>query len=86
MWTDRWDPLAMVTVCTMIAIIIGLPIGYSDGSAPTAQLRSFNSAPGDVCDDAELRLPHPTSIVISASATGARLIAVVIYAVPPMIA
>ena len=83
LWEDTMTTLAMVTVCTLIAIVVGIPIGIL-----MARSERFQSAINPVLD---VMQTMPTFVylipVVMIFGIGKvpGLIAVVIYAIPPMI-
>ncbi|CAN7318154.1 proline/glycine betaine ABC transporter permease [Rhizobium rhizogenes] len=83
LWGDTMVTLAMVTVCTLIAIVIGLPIGIL--MARSDRLQSIINPTLDVMQTMPSFVYLIPVVVIFGIGKVPGLIAVVIYAVPPMI-
>jgi glycine betaine/proline transport system permease protein len=83
LWNDTMITLAMVTVCTMIAIVIGLPLGIL--MARSDRLQSIINPTLDVMQTMPSFVYLIPVVVIFGIGKVPGLIAVVIYAVPPMI-
>ncbi|TCL73875.1 proline/glycine betaine ABC transporter permease [Rhizobium sp. BK251] len=83
LWNDTMITLAMVTVCTLIAIVIGLPIGIL--MARSERLQSIVNPILDVMQTMPSFVYLIPVVVIFGIGKVPGLIAVVIYAVPPMI-
>ncbi len=83
LWGDTMVTLAMVTVCTLIAIIIGLPIGIV--MARSDRLQSIINPTLDVMQTMPSFVYLIPVVVIFGIGKVPGLIAVVIYAIPPMI-
>jgi hypothetical protein len=83
MWEDTMKTISMIFVCTVISIVRRHPIGIADGALePGAGDRQPD--PRRHADHAELRLPDPGRHALGIGKVPG-LIAVVIYAMPPMI-
>jgi glycine betaine/proline transport system permease protein len=82
MWDDTMKTVSMIFVCTVLSIVIGIPIGIL--MARSDRLQNHQPDPRRDADDAELRLSHPVVMIFGIGKVPG-LIAVVIYAVPPMI-
>ena len=67
MWDDTMRTLSMIFVCTVISIVIGLPIGILMARSDRVQ-RSVNPILDVMQTHAELRLPDPGRHAASASA------------------
>lgn len=83
LWEDTMVTLAMVTVCTIVAIIIGLPVGIL--AARSDRVQSFVTPILDVMQTMPSFVYLIPVVVIFGIGKVPGLIAVVIYAVPPMI-
>ncbi|MEZ2127216.1 MULTISPECIES: ABC transporter permease [unclassified Sinorhizobium] len=83
LWNDTMVTLAMVTVCTIIAIAIGLPIGIL--MARSERLQAIINPILDVMQTMPSFVYLIPVVVIFGIGKVPGLIAVVIYAVPPMI-
>jgi glycine betaine/proline transport system permease protein len=83
LWGDTMVTLAMVTVCTLIAIVIGLPIGIL--MARSDRLQSIINPILDVMQTMPSFVYLIPVVVIFGIGKVPGLIAVVIYAIPPMI-
>ena len=83
LWNDTMVTLAMVTVCTFIAIIVGLPIGILMARSERAQ--SIINPILDVMQTMPSFVYLIPVVMIFGIGKVPGLIAVVIYAVPPMI-
>ncbi|WP_075292709.1 ABC transporter permease [Pararhizobium arenae] len=83
LWNDTMVTLAMVTVCTFIAIIIGIPIGIL--MARSDRVQSFVNPVLDVMQTMPSFVYLIPVVMIFGIGKVPGLIAVVIYAVPPMI-
>ncbi|MDE1995500.1 MAG: proline/glycine betaine ABC transporter permease [Rhizobiaceae bacterium] len=83
LWNDTMVTLAMVTVCTLIAIVIGLPIGIL--MARSDRLQSVINPTLDVMQTMPSFVYLIPVVVIFGIGKVPGLIAVVIYAIPPMI-
>ncbi|WP_415183742.1 ABC transporter permease [Phaeovulum sp.] len=83
LWTDTMTTLAMVTVATFVAILIGLPLGIL--MARSDRFQSFLSPLLDVMQTLPSFVYLIPVVVIFGIGKVPGLIAVVIYAVPPMI-
>ena len=83
LWGDTMITLAMVTVCTLIAIVIGLPIGIL--MARSDRMQSIVNPILDVMQTMPSFVYLIPVVVIFGIGKVPGLIAVVIYAVPPMI-
>jgi glycine betaine/proline transport system permease protein len=83
LWNDTMITLAMVTVCTLIAIVIGLPIGIL--MARSDRLQSIINPVLDVMQTMPSFVYLIPVVVIFGIGKVPGLIAVVIYAIPPMI-
>jgi glycine betaine/proline transport system permease protein len=83
LWNDTMVTLAMVTVCTMIAIIVGIPIGIV--MARSDRVQSFINPVLDVMQTMPSFVYLIPVVMIFGIGKVPGLIAVVIYAVPPMI-
>jgi glycine betaine/proline transport system permease protein len=83
LWYDTMVTLAMVTVCTLISILIGLPIGIL--MARSDRMQSIVNPILDVMQTMPSFVYLIPVVVIFGIGKVPGLIAVVIYAVPPMI-
>ncbi|MBW8285999.1 MAG: proline/glycine betaine ABC transporter permease [Rhizobium sp.] len=83
LWEDTMVTLAMVTVCTLISIVIGLPIGILMARSDRAQ--STVNPVLDVMQTLPSFVYLIPVVMIFGIGKVPGLIAVVIYAVPPMI-
>ncbi|MBW8321940.1 MAG: ABC transporter permease subunit, partial [Rhizobium sp.] len=83
LWEDTMVTLAMVTVCTLISIVIGLPIGIL--MAQSDRMQSSVNPVLDVMQTLPSFVYLIPVIMIFGIGKVPGLIAVVIYAVPPMI-
>lgn len=83
LWGDTMVTLAMVTVCTLIAIVIGLPIGIL--MARSDRLQSIINPILDAMQTMPSFVYLIPVVVIFGIGKVPGLIAVVIYAIPPMI-
>ncbi|PTV96968.1 glycine betaine/proline transport system permease protein [Rhodobacter aestuarii] len=86
-WMDLWDDtmvtLAMVSVCTAIAVVIGLPIGII--AARSDRMQKIVNPVLDVMQTLPSFVYLIPVVVIFGIGKVPGMIAVVIYAVPPMI-
>ena len=83
LWQDTMITLAMVTVCTLIAVAIGIPIGILMSRSDRVQ--SFVNPVLDVMQTMPSFVYLIPVVMIFGIGKVPGLIAVVIYAVPPMI-
>ena len=83
LWNDTMVTLAMVTVCTLIAILIGIPIGIL--MARSERVQSIINPILDVMQTMPSFVYLIPVVMIFGIGKVPGLIAVVIYAVPPMI-
>ncbi|KFE35595.1 QAT familiy ABC transporter, permease protein [Thioclava atlantica] len=83
LWEDTMTTLAMVTVATMIAIVLGLPIGIL--MARSDRFQSFLTPTLDVMQTMPSFVYLIPVVVIFGIGKVPGVIAVVIYAIPPMI-
>ncbi|QHG69789.1 ABC transporter permease [Ensifer adhaerens] len=83
LWNDTMVTLAMVTVCTLISILIGIPIGIL--MARSDRVQSFVNPILDVMQTMPSFVYLIPVVMIFGIGKVPGLIAVVIYAVPPMI-
>ena len=83
LWNDTMVTLAMVTVCTFIAIVIGIPIGIV--MARSERVQSIINPVLDVMQTMPSFVYLIPVVMIFGIGKVPGLIAVVIYAVPPMI-
>ncbi len=83
LWNDTMVTLAMVTVCTLIAILVGIPIGILMARSERAQ--SVINPILDVMQTMPSFVYLIPVVMIFGIGKVPGLIAVVIYAVPPMI-
>lgn len=83
LWEDTMVTLAMVTVCTIVAVIIGLPVGIL--AARSDRVQAFVTPVLDVMQTLPSFVYLIPVVVIFGIGKVPGLIAVVIYAVPPMI-
>ena len=83
LWNDTMVTLAMVTVCTFIAIVIGIPIGIV--MARSERVQSIINTVLDVMQTMPSFVYLIPVVMIFGIGKVPGLIAVVIYAVPPMI-
>ncbi|MCF3640889.1 proline/glycine betaine ABC transporter permease [Rhizobium sp. TRM95111] len=83
LWNDTMVTLAMVTVCTLIAIVVGIPIGIL--MARSDRVQSFVNPVLDVMQTMPSFVYLIPVVMIFGIGKVPGLIAVVIYAVPPMI-
>ncbi|MBW0156654.1 ABC transporter permease [Sedimentimonas flavescens] len=83
LWTDTMTTLAMVTVATIVAILIGLPVGIA--MARSDRIQRFLTPLLDVMQTLPSFVYLIPVVVIFGIGKVPGLIAVVIYAVPPMI-
>jgi len=83
LWNDTMVTLAMVAVCTLIAILIGLPIGIL--MARSDRMQAIVNPILDVMQTMPSFVYLIPVVVIFGIGKVPGLIAVVIYAVPPMI-
>ncbi len=83
LWNDTMVTLAMVTVCTFIAILVGIPIGIL--MARSDRVQGFINPILDVMQTMPSFVYLIPVVMIFGIGKVPGLIAVVIYAVPPMI-
>ena len=83
LWNDTMVTLAMVTVCTFIAIVVGIPIGIV--MARSERVQSIINPVLDVMQTMPSFVYLIPVVMIFGIGKVPGLIAVVIYAVPPMI-
>ncbi|CAK7256590.1 MULTISPECIES: proline/glycine betaine ABC transporter permease [unclassified Shinella] len=83
LWNDTMVTLAMVTVCTLIAVIVGIPIGIL--MARSDRVQAFVNPILDVMQTMPSFVYLIPVVMIFGIGKVPGLIAVVIYAVPPMI-
>ncbi|MCJ7995919.1 proline/glycine betaine ABC transporter permease [Rhizobium cremeum] len=83
LWQDTMITLAMVTVCTLISIVIGIPIGIV--MARSNRVQGFINPILDVMQTMPSFVYLIPVVMIFGIGKVPGLIAVVIYAVPPMI-
>ncbi|MGF0538094.1 ABC transporter permease [Agrobacterium sp. ES01] len=83
LWEDTMVTLAMVTVCTLIAIVVGIPIGIVMARSERAQ--SIVNPVLDVMQTMPSFVYLIPVVMIFGIGKVPGLIAVVIYAIPPMI-
>ncbi len=83
LWTDTMITLAMVTVCTLISVVIGIPIGIL--MARSDRVQAFFNPALDVMQTLPSFVYLIPVVMIFGIGKVPGLIAVVIYAVPPMI-
>ncbi len=83
LWQDTMVTLAMVTVCTLISIVIGLPIGIL--MARSDRVQSTVNPVLDVMQTLPSFVYLIPVVMIFGIGKVPGLIAVVVYAVPPMI-
>jgi glycine betaine/proline transport system permease protein len=83
LWNDTMVTLAMVTVCTLIAILIGIPIGII--MARSDRVQAYVNPVLDVMQTMPSFVYLIPVVMIFGIGKVPGLIAVVIYAVPPMI-
>ncbi|MBA3041930.1 MAG: proline/glycine betaine ABC transporter permease [Alphaproteobacteria bacterium] len=83
LWQDTMVTLAMVTVCTLISIVIGLPIGIL--MARSDRVQSMVNPVLDVMQTLPSFVYLIPVVMIFGIGKVPGLIAVVVYAVPPMI-
>ena len=83
LWNDTMVTLAMVTVCTLIAVIVGIPIGIL--MARSDRVQAFINPILDVMQTMPSFVYLIPVVMIFGIGKVPGLIAVVIYAVPPMI-
>jgi len=83
LWNDTMITLAMVTVCTLISIVIGIPIGIL--MARSDRIQSIVNPILDVMQTMPSFVYLIPVVMIFGIGKVPGLIAVVIYAVPPMI-
>jgi len=83
MWEDTMRTIAMVSVCTMLAIVLGIPIGILMARSDRAQ--SFVNPILDLMQTMPSFVYLIPVVMIFGLGKIPGLIAVVIYAIPPMI-
>ena len=83
LWQDTMVTLAMVSFCTLVAVVIGLPIGIA--AARSDRLQRLVSPVLDVMQTLPSFVYLIPVVVIFGIGKVPGMIAVVIYAVPPMI-
>ena len=83
LWQDTMVTLAMVTVCTLISIVIGIPIGIL--MARSDRLQSVVNPVLDVMQTLPSFVYLIPVVMVFGIGKVPGLIAVVVYAVPPMI-
>lgn len=83
LWQDTMVTLAMVTVCTLVAIVVGLPIGIL--MARSDRLQAAVNPVLDVMQTLPSFVYLIPVVMIFGIGKVPGLIAVVVYAVPPMI-
>lgn len=83
LWEDTMVTLAMVTVCTLVSVVIGLPIGIL--MARSDRLQSVVNPVLDVMQTLPSFVYLIPVVMIFGIGKVPGLIAVVVYAVPPMI-
>ncbi|GGB33337.1 glycine/betaine ABC transporter permease [Roseibium aquae] len=83
MWEDTMRTIAMVSVCTMLAIILGIPIGILMARSDRAQ--GFVNPVLDLMQTMPSFVYLIPVVMIFGLGKIPGLIAVVIYAIPPMI-
>lgn len=83
MWEDTMRTIAMVAVCTLIAIAVGIPIGVA--MARSDRLRAFVTPALDLMQTMPSFVYLIPVVMIFGLGKVPGVIAVVIYAIPPMI-
>ena len=83
LWEDTMRTVAMVTVCTMLAIVLGIPIGIL--MAKSNRVQSFVNPVLDLMQTMPSFVYLIPVVMIFGIGKVPGLIAVVIYAIPPMI-
>ncbi|MEP1934252.1 MAG: proline/glycine betaine ABC transporter permease [Roseibium sp.] len=83
MWDDTMRTIAMVTVCTMLAIVLGIPIGIF--MARSDRVQGFVNPILDLMQTMPSFVYLIPVVMIFGLGKVPGLIAVVIYAIPPMI-
>ncbi|WP_297832782.1 proline/glycine betaine ABC transporter permease [Pseudomonas sp.] len=83
MWTDTMKTLSMIFVCTVISIVIGLPTGIA--MARSNRLQNLVSPILDVMQTLPSFVYLIPVVMLLGIGKVAGLIAVVVYALPPMI-
>ncbi len=83
MWTDTMRTISMILVCTFIAIVVGLPIGIA--MARSDRLRGVVNPILDVMQTMPSFVYLIPVVMLLGIGRVPGLIAVVIYAIPPMI-
>jgi glycine betaine/proline transport system permease protein len=83
MWTDTMKTLSMIFVCTVISIVIGLPSGIA--MARSNRLQNIVSPVLDVMQTLPSFVYLIPVVMLLGIGKVAGLIAVVVYALPPMI-
>ncbi|QRY68758.1 proline/glycine betaine ABC transporter permease [Ensifer sp. PDNC004] len=83
LWNDTMVTLAMVTVCTLISVVVGIPIGIL--MARSDRVQAFVNPILDVMQTMPSFVYLIPVVMIFGIGKVPGLIAVVIYAVPPMI-
>ncbi|MHA7776538.1 ABC transporter permease [Roseibium sp. M-1] len=83
MWEDTMRTIAMVTVCTLLAIVLGIPIGIL--MARSDRVQGFVNPVLDLMQTMPSFVYLIPVVMIFGIGKVPGLIAVVIYAIPPMI-
>jgi glycine betaine/proline transport system permease protein len=83
MWTDTMKTMSMIFVCTVISIVIGLPTGIA--MARSKRLQNLVSPVLDVMQTLPSFVYLIPVVMLLGIGKVAGLIAVVVYALPPMI-
>jgi len=83
MWENTMRTIAMVTVCTMLAILVGIPIGIA--MARSDRVQGFVNPVLDLMQTMPSFVYLIPVVMIFGIGKVPGLIAVVIYAIPPMI-
>lgn len=83
MWEDTMRTIAMVTVCTLVAIVVGIPVGIF--MARSDRVQSFVNPVLDLMQTMPSFVYLIPVVMIFGLGKIPGVIAVVIYAIPPMI-
>ncbi|MDR9827797.1 proline/glycine betaine ABC transporter permease [Vibrio sp. FNV 38] len=83
MWEDTMRTLSIITVCTMIAIVLGIPIGIA--MARSNRVQSFVTPMLDIMQTMPAFVYLIPVVMLLGIGKIPGLLAVVIYAIPPVI-
>jgi glycine betaine/proline transport system permease protein len=83
MWEDTMSTIAMVTVCTLLSIVLGIPIGIL--MARSDRVQAFFNPVLDLMQTMPVFVYLIPVVMIFGLGKVPGMIAVVVYAIPPMI-